>query len=45
MTATEPTFLETLSPATRKVLVSGRVAAMRGQLRDVCNRLKAQVAA
>lgn len=37
-------FLETLSPATRKSLVAGRVAAMRGQLQDVCGRLEARVA-
>lgn len=44
MTTTEPTFLETLSPATRRVLVSERVAAMRGQRREVCDRLKNLVA-
>lgn len=44
MIATEPTFLETLSPATRKALVSERLAAMRGQLRGVCDRLETLVA-
>ncbi len=45
MTPTEPMFIETVSPATRKVLVSERLAAMRGGLGQVCPRLKALIAA
>ena len=45
MTATEAMFLESLSPSTRKVLVSERIAGMRGQLREVCDRLKVLIAA
>jgi hypothetical protein len=45
MISTDPMFLETVSPTTRKVLVSGRLAAMRGRLEEVCNRLKDRIAA
>lgn len=44
MIATEPMFLETLTPSTRKVLVFERVAAMRGQLQEVCTRLNVLIA-
>src|SRR4051812_43282093 len=45
MTPTEPMFLDKVSPATRKVLVSERLAAMRGRLGEVCPRLEALVGA
>lgn len=45
MTHTVPLFLERVSPAIRKVLVSERLTAMRGRLGEVCDRLKAIVAA
>lgn len=45
MNPTELTFLESLSPATRKVLVSERLAAMRGRQSGVYPRLRALIAA
>lgn len=42
---TEAIFLEALQPTTRKLLVSARVAAMRGRCADVCAKLSERVAA